>query len=553
MAEFMTRLGLIPQLMGITLTSSTNSSTTTTTTTASSAPTVTFTQFTVTAAAAAVHDAAAQHHADGGGAMRARGREIYIITAVVAVVLIVAWYFLLFSPTQSKLSDLDQQVQSAQSALSVAQQEVVKLESYKKTAPQSRAEIVRLGKMLPESEDVPGLIIELTKTAEASGVAVTSITRGTTTAGSPYGIQTLTLQVSGRYFDVEDFLYRLEEYVAFRNASFRVTGRLLQVTHAHDAGRRPPTTSTSGSPPLAVTIGLNAYLWGGVAQARRRGSGGRWRCAMSNNRRVLTYVAIALIVGAALALAVAMSNSGADTVRRHALPRPATRLRPPSTRTAPRPARSPRPIPPKSSRCSTSSRARIRSSRSRRRARPPRPRRAPAPPRTPRRRALSAKVKVDGTSYNVMQGDKVPGGSAAEFTITAITSGDVTFKVIDGSLENGDKSFSVNLGEAVRVTLESGVSYDISVVAIGAATSGDSGSGGTSHSITVLSITSQNGVAVVTFEVDGKTYADKTQGAVIVTSWGEIEVIAINVNAQTVTIMHGDQTLTLHAGQVIVK
>ena len=47
--------------------------------------------------------------------MRARGREIYIITAVVAVVLIVAWYFLLFSPTQSKLSDLDQQVQSAQS------------------------------------------------------------------------------------------------------------------------------------------------------------------------------------------------------------------------------------------------------------------------------------------------------------------------------------------------------------------------------------------------------------------------------------------------------
>ena len=37
------------------------------------------------------------------------------------------------------------------------------------------------------------------------------------------------------------------------------------------------------------------------------------------------------------------------------------------------------------------------------------------------------------------------------------------------------------------------------------------------------------------------------------TSWGEIEIIAINVGAQTVTIMHGDQTLTLHAGQVVVK
>ena len=47
-AEFMTRLGLIPQLMGITLTSSTDSSTTTGTS-ASAAPTTTLAQFTVTA------------------------------------------------------------------------------------------------------------------------------------------------------------------------------------------------------------------------------------------------------------------------------------------------------------------------------------------------------------------------------------------------------------------------------------------------------------------------------------------------------------------------
>jgi Tfp pilus assembly protein PilO len=201
--------------------------------------------------------------------MRARGREVYIITAVLAVVIIVAWYFLLFSPTQSKLSDLDQQVQSAQSALSIAQQEVVKLEASKKTAPQSRAEIVRLGKMLPESEGIPGLIIELTKTADASGVAVTSIARGTTTAGSPFGIQQVVLQVSGRYFDVEDFLYRLEEYVAFRNASFRVTGRLLQVTQL--TLQATPATGSSGSPPLAVTIGMNAYLWGGTPQAAAAG------------------------------------------------------------------------------------------------------------------------------------------------------------------------------------------------------------------------------------------------------------------------------------------
>jgi Tfp pilus assembly protein PilO len=197
--------------------------------------------------------------------MRARGREIYIITAVVAVVLIVAWYFLLFNPTQRKLSDLDTQIQGAQAQLDTANQEVVKLESYKKTAPQSRAEVVRLGKALPESEGIPGLIIELTRTAEASGVDVTSITRGSTSAGSPFGIQTLTVLVGGRYFDVEDFLYRLEKYVAFRNASFRATGRLLQVTQLTMQVQATTEASNTTSPPLAVTIGLNAYLWGGTA------------------------------------------------------------------------------------------------------------------------------------------------------------------------------------------------------------------------------------------------------------------------------------------------
>jgi Tfp pilus assembly protein PilO len=199
----------------------------------------------------------------------ARGREVYIITAVVAVVLIVAWYFLLFSPTRTKISDLDGQILSAQTSLSKARQDVARLESYKKTAPQSRAEIVRLGKMLPVSEGIPSLIVELTKTSSVSGVDITSITRGVTKPGSPFGVQTVSLIVSGQFFDIEDFLYRLESYVAFRNASFRVTGRLLQATTLDF------TSGTSATPgataPLTATVTLNAYLWGESATAAAAG------------------------------------------------------------------------------------------------------------------------------------------------------------------------------------------------------------------------------------------------------------------------------------------
>ena len=202
--------------------------------------------------------------------MRARGKEVYIIAAIVAVVLIVAWYFLLLSPTLSKVSDLNTQIASAKDHLDSSKVEVTKLEAYKKTAPQSRAEIVRLGKMLPESEGIPSLILELTKTASASDVELTNIARGTTQTGSPFGIQTVTLSVSGRFFDVQDFLYRVESYVAFRNSEFRAEGRLLEVTQLTMTGG---TVATDGSTaPLTVSISLSAYLWGAPATAATGGA-----------------------------------------------------------------------------------------------------------------------------------------------------------------------------------------------------------------------------------------------------------------------------------------
>ena len=204
--------------------------------------------------------------------MRARGREIYIIAGVVAVILVVAWYFLLLSPKMSEKSDMQAQIDSQQSTLATAQQEVVRLESYKKTAPQSRAEIVRLGKMLPQTEGIPSLIIELTRTADASGIDLTTITRGATAPGAPYGVQAVSIQVIGRFFDVEDFVYRLENYVAFRNESFRVTGRLIDI--ASVTMQAGAASTTGGTPPVTASITLNAYLWALPAAAPAPAAGG---------------------------------------------------------------------------------------------------------------------------------------------------------------------------------------------------------------------------------------------------------------------------------------
>jgi Tfp pilus assembly protein PilO len=204
--------------------------------------------------------------------MKARGREVYIIAAVIGVVIIVAWYFLLFSPQKSDLASLDDQIAADQSALSQAQQELARLKSYQKTAPQAEVDIVRVSKMLPEAEGIPSLIVELTKTADASGVTINSITRGTTSEGTPFGIQTVTLQMTGQFFDIEDFLYRVEDYVRFQNTSYSVTGRLIDMANVTLTGGASTSTGTTSTPPLTVSLTMNAYLWGAPSSTAAGGA-----------------------------------------------------------------------------------------------------------------------------------------------------------------------------------------------------------------------------------------------------------------------------------------
>lgn len=160
----------------------------------------------------------------------------------------------------------------------------------------------------------------------------------------------------------------------------------------------------------------------------------------------------------------------------------------------------------------------------------------------------TAKVTVNGTSYTVGVGDSVAGGA---FTIGLISSSSVTFKLPEGQeFDDGTTSVTVGVGESVKVTnTDTGKEYTLGVVSVGSSGGGTTGG----HTVSVVSISEQGGVAMATIEVDGKTYPDKKEGDTFSTGWGEIKIISINVDAQTVTIMHGDQTLTLSVGSVLTK
>jgi len=193
---------------------------------------------------------------------RLRGREVYIITVVIVVVVVVAWFFLLFNPQRHTVADLDNQISGARQTLNSLQQDLVRLQAYAKTAPQTQADLLRLNKMMPSQTGIPSVIIELTQTAQQSGLDFTRIQPGAVTAGGVFSVEPITLTFSGAYYDLEDFLFRLESYVEYRNNAFLVTGRLLQVGQIQVAKAATTSgTTATGAAELTINVTLNTFLW----------------------------------------------------------------------------------------------------------------------------------------------------------------------------------------------------------------------------------------------------------------------------------------------------
>lgn len=187
--------------------------------------------------------------------MRLQGRDLYIIVGVVAVVIAVMWYFFLFSPERKKMAELsttyDQQVQTLQSTNNTIRD----YQLFQKTAPQAEADLINYSKLMPAENAIPSFIRGLTQTAKASGLELIGITPSASVPGQPFSVQPLALDFDGRYFDAEDFLYRLENYVDYRNNGFLVTGRMFGVVGV------AITKGLGDYPDVDVKLTVNGYQW----------------------------------------------------------------------------------------------------------------------------------------------------------------------------------------------------------------------------------------------------------------------------------------------------
>jgi Tfp pilus assembly protein PilO len=168
-------------------------------------------------------------------------RRWAIGTAIAAVVILAAGWFLLVKPQKAKVSDLHTQTASQEQQNQLLLTQISALQAEQKELPKQQQILQKFATQIPDTADEPSLIRALTQTAKAAGVDLPTITPGAPTALSAaaaggaqaLGAQTastaslyslpLSLTVTGPYSNLESFFAGLEHLPrAFLVSSFNV-------------------------------------------------------------------------------------------------------------------------------------------------------------------------------------------------------------------------------------------------------------------------------------------------------------------------------------------
>ena len=135
-----------------------------------------------------------------------------LIAAIVGVILAVLAVFFLVMPKRAEVSERQDALEQAEAQEQTLQTQLALLQAAKDEAPETNEEIRKIDTLIPPTEDQPGMILLLQSAADRAGVDPLTISPATPTAATDAQFSTMvvTLDTSGTYFALEEFLYNLE-------------------------------------------------------------------------------------------------------------------------------------------------------------------------------------------------------------------------------------------------------------------------------------------------------------------------------------------------------
>lgn len=140
-----------------------------------------------------------------------RSRPV-LIAAAASGALAVLMIVLLVLPKMSEVSKAREELQAAQDEEITLQSQLRSLQDAQAQAEQTQKEIQALEAKVPPTADLPGLFRLLQAAADRAGVDFFQFSPGTPTAdpSGTFSVITGQIVVTGNYFMLQEFLYRLE-------------------------------------------------------------------------------------------------------------------------------------------------------------------------------------------------------------------------------------------------------------------------------------------------------------------------------------------------------
>jgi hypothetical protein len=185
-------------------------------------------------------------------------RALYGVVGAGLFVYALFGWFVLVGPKRANAASLRAQVVAAESELATARVAVARNDA----APTIEvADIFRLATAMPSVPDMPGILLELSRIAQETGVAFNTITPQASVVVGSYQQVPISVAFDGNFYELSDFLFRLRTLVAVRRSELQATGRLYSV------GGLDFSESPDGFPDIIATLTINAYVYGGDAPA----------------------------------------------------------------------------------------------------------------------------------------------------------------------------------------------------------------------------------------------------------------------------------------------
>ena len=181
------------------------------------------------------------------------------IVVVALLVVTAAGYFLLVSPQRSKSSELAFEAESIRAQIQSMRTASVQAQNVE---PIRVADLFRVTKAMPDTDDMPGVLLELNRIARETGIRFESITPQETADSGGYLRRPIDLVFDGNYYELSDFLFRLRSLVRVRGGQLEATGRLFTVNNLTFV------ESEKSFPRIKATLNVTAYVYGtGAAPA----------------------------------------------------------------------------------------------------------------------------------------------------------------------------------------------------------------------------------------------------------------------------------------------